>query len=219
MPTGKTKPFHPSPGTPLRTLLMRSLACGLVALPALLVAETAPRQGGENGPLRRPVEPPPPPPQVAQYIQDGAPPSLPKDLPTESEMRAQLMQLERFLELSPDKIRQMRTTLQRIEAMSPEEREALRQRLSHIRTANLPQHEEFQRNEAVMDSFSPEDRELIRDYWLHLDEAERVQRQRILAAMHEEQRRRYWVRVVTTMRSTRAGSSEAANPATQAKPE
>ena len=73
-------------------------------------------------------EPPPLPPEMRDKRPQGPPP----DLPDPSELIDQLKQLEELLSLSPEKLQRLRQTLEFIEKMSPQEREAMRIRLAQV---------------------------------------------------------------------------------------
>ena len=89
-------------------------------LPAISLTAAAPPEGLPD--------PPPLPPEV----RDRVPMTPPPDLPDPSELFAQLKQLEELLSLSPTKLSKLRQTIEYIEKMAPDEREAMRIRLSQI---------------------------------------------------------------------------------------
>lgn len=80
-------------------------------------------------------EPPPhlpDPPPLPEDMLNKRPTEPPPDLPDPTELIAQLTQLEELLSLEPAKLQKLRETIEFIEKMSPEEREAMRIRLSQV---------------------------------------------------------------------------------------
>lgn len=104
----------------------RSLRCSilLVILACQLQADTP------SMPKNLPTPPPLPP----ELLEKG-PPTPPPDLPDPSELFAQLRQLEELLSMKPEKLSSLRQTIEYIEKLSPDEREAMRLRLVEITRA------------------------------------------------------------------------------------
>jgi DNA-directed RNA polymerase subunit F len=57
------------------------------------------------------------------------PPALPANLPGSDELREQFTLLRRFLELPPERLARIRESIERIEKMPPERRQAMLERL------------------------------------------------------------------------------------------
>jgi len=65
-------------------------------------------------------------------MREKRPQGPPPNLPDPSELIEQLTQLEELLSFSPEKLQRLRQTLEFIEKMSPQEREAMRIRLAQV---------------------------------------------------------------------------------------
>jgi hypothetical protein len=93
----------------------------------MLVLGWAASSGAPEPPLNLP-EPPP----LPEGMLQTRPTEPPPDLPDPTELIAQLKQLEELLSLEPAKLQKLRETIEFIEKMSPNEREAMRIRLSQV---------------------------------------------------------------------------------------
>jgi len=133
----------------------------------LIVAITAYAQE----PPMRPGNLPKPPPLPREML-ERAPAQPPPDLPDPAELIAQLKQLEELLSLSPDKLKSLRQTLEFIEKMSLEEREAMRIRLSQITQMTSSLRREI---DGLGVHVHPKDKANLSQYWLAATEEERQQ--------------------------------------------
>ena len=84
-------------------------------------------------------QPPPLPPSLKNKIL-----TPPPNLPDPTELYAQLEQLDDLLNMPADKLNRLRQTIEFIEKMSPDEREAMRIRLSQITQSTPEMKEEIQ---------------------------------------------------------------------------
>ncbi|MFO7724040.1 MAG: DUF3106 domain-containing protein [Oceanipulchritudo sp.] len=107
--------------------MIRIFPASLLALSVCLLLQASARLAGEEEPPPLP-KPPPLPPEMRENRPQGPPP----DLPDPSDLIDQLKQLEELLSLSPEKLQRLRQTLEFIEKMSPQEREAMRIRLAQV---------------------------------------------------------------------------------------
>ena len=146
---------------------IRSLRCILLLLALTSRLQAAPPPVPENLPT-----PPPLPPELLEK----GPPTPPPDLPDPSEMFAQLRQLEELLAMKPEKLSSLRQTIEYLERLSPEEREAMRLRLGESTRATPVLRAEINKLKGLLpanlqSSFSQfwlaasaEDRETVRTY-------------------------------------------------------
>lgn len=105
----------------------------------------------------------------------------------------QLAMLERFLNMPPEKLAEIRETIEQVEAMSEEEREAMRQQIAEYRKLR------FEKRRALLDAFRKvpqEEREQMREYWQSLSPEEREQKRRTLREMSQEERMQWRQRVI-----------------------
>ena len=100
----------------------------------------------------------------------------------------EMTMLDRFLRLPPDKLRQIRLTIEKIENMPLEEREALRNQIQAFKKLHPRQQEDMRRR---FDSMSLEDRELMRHHWLGMTHEERINERRKMQHMSPQERHRY----------------------------
>ena len=104
----------------------RSLRCSISLMLLACMVQADPPPVPRNLPT-----PPPLPPELLEK----GPPTPPPDLPDPSELFAQLRQLEELLSMEPGKLSSLRQTIEYIEKLSPDEREAMRLRLVEITRA------------------------------------------------------------------------------------
>ena len=156
---------------------IRSIRCILLLLALASCVQAAPPPMPENLP-----KPPPLPPELLEK----GPPTPPPDLPDPSEMFAQLRQLEELLSMEPEKLSSLRQTIEYLEKLSPEEREAMRLRLVEITRATPALRSEINKLKVLLppdlqSSFSQfwlaasvDDRDQIRSYLQEHSEEEQV---------------------------------------------
>lgn len=165
---------------------LRTTALLAVAFPLLA------QEGPPDGP---PDFQPPPLPESAR---EQLPPKLPDNLPQPSELREQLLLLDRFLQLPPEQLVHIRQTIARIEAMPAEERAALRERLRAI--TELPS----QAREALAErapTILAGDLKRLRAYWLGMSEEMRAEEDAHLAGLDVDEQERYFRRLALKLRA------------------
>jgi len=140
---------------------IRSLRCIFLLLALFSRLQAAPPPVPEGLPT-----PPPLPPELLEK----GPPTPPPDLPDPSEMFAQLRQLEELLAMAPEKLSSLRQTIEYLERLSPEEREAMRLRLVEITRATPALRAEI----GQLEGFLPNNlRSSFSQFWLAATEEER----------------------------------------------
>lgn len=128
--------------------------------------------------------PPPLPPEVLAQRPSAPPPGLPD--PTE--LREQLALLYELLSAPPEKLAQMRKTIEMIEDMSPEDREFLRMRLVQLQEDAPELQAEIA---AYAEGLDEEHRDLARRYWLSLRKEEREAERKKLDRMEPAEQTAY----------------------------
>lgn len=126
-------------------------------------------------------EPPPLPPEMLER----RPMEPPPDLPDPSELIDQLKQLEDLLSMSPEQLGKLRQTIEFIEKMSAEEREAMRIRLSQVTRMTSERRREIERLHALAPSVSESE---LTQFWLAASEEERAAMQDALSKLDREAR-------------------------------
>lgn len=143
---------------------------------------------GGAGPALWSAGPPeglPPPPPLPDSMLEMRPLAPPPDLPDPSELIEQLRQLESLLSMAPDKLQRLRHTIEFIEKMSPEEREAMRIRLSQVTRMTGALRQEIEDLRALAPDLNKSD---LSQFWLAATDAERESlRDRLQALPPEEQ--------------------------------
>ena len=115
--------------------------------------------------------------------------------PTDAQIEdlAPLFALERLLQMSPDELRQLRETIARIEAMTPEERQEALEKIQDFRQLDRTRRDELRRRFREM---PPAERRALLRYWASLSPSEARQERRKLRQMKPEQRRAYREQIV-----------------------
>ncbi len=114
-----------------------------------------------------------------------------------SNQKWEMRNLERFLRLSPEKLAEMRRTIQTIEKMNPEERDALRRRLEEYK--NLHQNMR-QRLKGTLGDIPPGDLRYLRRHFFLLNPEQRKAEHNKINGMTPEKRRAYYLEVIEQMR-------------------
>jgi hypothetical protein len=96
----------------------------------------------------------------------------PPDLPDPTELIAQLKQLEELLSLEPAKLQKLRETIEFIEKMSAEEREAMRIRLSQVTRMTAALRAEIDDLANLVPAVGKSD---LSQFWLAATEEERAE--------------------------------------------
>jgi hypothetical protein len=112
----------------------------------------------------------PAPPPLPEGLAESAPPELPPDLPDSRELLDQLRQLDDLLALDKERLVKLRETIELIERMSPEEREAMRIRLSQITRMTPELRSEIQKLQSLIPDAT---RGSLSQFWLSLSEEHR----------------------------------------------
>lgn len=113
----------------------------------------------------------PTPPPLPDEIMERKPMTPPPGLPDPSELIAQLQQLEELLSLSPEKLGKLRQTIEFIERMSPDEREAMRIRLTQVTRLTSGLRQEIDQLAELVPSLRKSD---LSQFWLAASESQRV---------------------------------------------
>lgn len=198
-----------------------------VGLVALLVALVSPDASARRYPgLIDPFGPPPPdlgesiPPPLPPPGEDGAPPPPPDgdqadidaseifgdDATADGETLSpvQLAALERFLEMPPEKLANIREVIQRIEQMSEEEKAALRTRIRAFHELRREKAQRLQAAHRQWQAMSPQDRHLLRVYLISAPPETREDFRDAVASLSGEARENYVQSVLTQARAAEA---------------
>ncbi|KAF0093414.1 MAG: hypothetical protein E1N59_2917 [Puniceicoccaceae bacterium 5H] len=73
-------------------------------------------------------------PQLPEELKGKTPPPPPTDLPDAEKLRAQLRMIEFLLNMPPEELQRLRQSLEMIERLSPEQRQAMRLKLAEMRS-------------------------------------------------------------------------------------
>jgi hypothetical protein len=112
------------------------------------------------------------------------------DKPSEGKDGMQEMMLvDRFLRLPPERISHMRQTLERLEKMTADEKESLRQRIQQYKSLHPREQSQLHRN---WERVSSEHRERMRQRWREMSEKERRLEREKVQKMSAEERRDYY---------------------------
>ncbi len=122
-----------------------------------------------EGPAQTSPENLPTPPPLPPALRNK-PLTPPPDLPDPSELYAQLNQLGDLLNMGPEKLNKLRETIEFIEKMSPDEREAMRIRISQITQATPEIKEEI---EGLVYRFPEIPRSNLSQFWYAASKDER----------------------------------------------
>ena len=130
----------------------------------------------------------PKPPPLPQEMKDRAPARPPPDLPDPAKLIEQLKQLEELLSLSPEKLKSLRQTLEFIEKMNPQEREAMRIRLSQVTQLTEDLRKEI---DALAKTVPISERSNLSQFWLAASEEERETVRQKLASLDPDEQSQY----------------------------
>lgn len=112
------------------------------------------------------------------------PPGMPKPPRGDNGMRERLEVVERFLNMPPEKLAMIRSLIERIEQMTPEEKERLRERIREVRSMD------GERQRHLMDTYRGmpwQDRVILRQYWQSLSpEQQQLYREELMQMTPEE---------------------------------
>jgi len=123
-----------------------------------------------DGPPSLPPEGLPAPPPLPENLLRNQPEGPPPELPDPSELVAQLKQLGELLAMSPEKLRNLRQTIEFIEKMPPQAREAMRIRLAQVTQLNAGLEREIAELTTVVPELPSSD---VSQFWLASSEQER----------------------------------------------
>lgn len=101
--------------------------------------------------------------------------------------------LHRFLSLPPERLAEIRKTIEYIEAMTSEEREALRNRVSALRESQI---ELLRLTREGLEALPPEEKIVLNDYWTGLDADERMRQRKRVAQMEPEERYQFFRSII-----------------------
>ncbi len=161
------------------SLLAMALLSGSVGLSAALLAQNSGNRPSAADEPRGAFEGTPKP-ERPRVNRRGPPPRLPD--------AQELALMERFIDLEPEKLRRLIEFLERVEEMSPEEKEKLKQRIEDMRTT-------FKR-------ISDEDREWLKFLTLSLTPDEREAHFEALRQLQPEERAQYLQGQLDAVRAT-----------------
>jgi hypothetical protein len=112
----------------------------------------------------------------------------PPDLPDPSELIAQLTQLEELLSLEPAKLQKLRETIEFIERMSSEEREAMRIRLRQVTRMTGSLRAEIDDLALLVPDLGKSD---LSQFWLAASEDDRTEVRNHLKDLERKQKQRF----------------------------
>lgn len=102
-----------------------------------------------------------------------------------NESMHQLIMIERFLDMPPERLAEIRATLERVEAMSPEEKDAMRKRIAEFR--RLPPEKRHKISQAL-ENIPEAERRKIHAYWKSMSPEERRKKREAFQNMSPEER-------------------------------
>lgn len=118
---------------------------------------------------RTPIDLPTPPP-LTEEMRNQAPVKPPPNLPNPADLMEQLRQLQELIAMSPEKLVKLRQSIEFIEKMSPEEREAMRIRLAQVTQLNRSLDAEVQNLHAIAPDLRESD---LAQFWIASSEEQR----------------------------------------------
>ncbi len=125
--------------------------------------------------------------------------------PAEQKKKIQEMtMLDRFLRLPPDKLRRIRQTIEKIENMSSEEKENLRNQLQAYKRLHPRQQEDLRKR---FDSIPSEERAIMRQRWLQMTAEERIAERRKVQHLSPEERRQFHRNIIHNARKNQLSNS------------
>lgn len=126
-------------------------------------------------------------PELPAELRDQVPPPPPVDLPDTERLRGQLRMLDALLTMSPEDLQRLRQSIEMIERLSPEQRMAMRARLTEMRTPPpLPPS-----IAAVVQEMHPTRQRRLVQWWVSLTDDERTTVQVRLGELTVTERRMY----------------------------
>jgi hypothetical protein len=156
----------------------------------------------------------PKPPPLPQEMKDRAPARPPPDLPDPAKLIEQLKQLEELLSLSPEKLKSLRETLEFIEKMNPQEREAMRIRLSQVTQLTEDLRKEI---DALAKMVSISERSNLSQFWLASSDEERETVRQELSSLEQDQQSEYLQKKIDAFVSHRDAVFEQMKSSLEAK--
>lgn len=118
---------------------------------------------------RTPIDLPTPPP-LTDEMRNQAPVKPPPNLPNPADLMEQLRQLQELIAMSPEKLVKLRQSIEFIEKMSPDEREAMRIRLAQVTQLNKALDSEVQNLHAIAPKLRESD---LAQFWIASSEDQR----------------------------------------------
>ncbi len=101
----------------------------------------------------------------------------------------EMILVERFLSLPPERLSSVRRSIELIEKMSPEEKERIREQIQRFKRMGAQQRVNIHRQ---WNSLSTEHRSKMRNHWLSMSEEDRQNERSKLKSMTPEERRHYF---------------------------
>ncbi len=160
----------------------------------------------------------PPPPEFIPPPPEFIPPPPPKETPSIEERDKKLEELqllERFLNLPPDKLTQIRLTIEKIEKMDPAEREQLRENIRKFRLMGPARRQDVRRH---LKAIPAHERALMRQYWLELSPEEARAEREKRREMNGRERYEYYENLLAELRAKTAGGKAARAAASSGEP-
>lgn len=118
--------------------------------------------------------------------------------PAEQKKKMQeIAMLDRFLKLPPDKLRRIRQTIEKIENMSFEEKEILRNQLQAYKSLHPRQQEDLRKR---FDRLPSEERAIMRQRWLQMTAEERIAERIKIQQLSPEERRQFHKNIIHNAR-------------------
>ncbi|MGE9294879.1 MAG: DUF3106 domain-containing protein [Puniceicoccales bacterium] len=116
----------------------------------------------------------------------------------------QLRSLESFLNMPPKQLAQVRAAIERIEAMSPEERDALRDKIREFREMREEKMHKLRKAYRAWKTFDPEQRWLVHRYVVSLPPEQAKELKQIVIGLNEDERRDYFLTLLEKARAAEA---------------
>ena len=116
----------------------------------------------------------------------------------------EMAMLDQFLRLPPEKLQLIRQTIEKIESMSPDEKESLRNQLQAFKRLHPRQQEDIRKR---FDRIPSEDRAIMRQHWLQMTTEERVAERRKVQQMSPEERHQYHRDIILDARRNQRSKS------------
>jgi len=101
----------------------------------------------------------------------------------------EMILVERFLSLPPERLTSVRRSIEQIEKMSPEEKERIKRQIQRFKRMGAQQRVQIHRK---WNSLSMEYRSKMRNHWLSMSEEDRRVERSKLKSMTPEERRRFF---------------------------